>query len=297
MDFRILGPLELRDERGVVDVRGGRVQTVLATLLLHRNEPVSAEQLAGVLWGDDAPASAHRALHVHVSRLRRALGDQAVVTTTPAGYVLEVRPGELDADRFESLLEDGQRALAAGDPARATSVLREALRLWRGPPLSGIALRSPALPAVVRLEAMRLTALEACMDAELALGRHRELIAQLESLASSHPTRERLAAQLMLALYRSGRQADALDVYLRTRTTLVEELGIEPGLELKALQQAVLDQAPSLELPGDHAVAAEPSPPASPSSSLPAPPTPTISTVWVGRSIIPGPLCHCFCGR
>jgi predicted ATPase/DNA-binding SARP family transcriptional activator len=257
-------------------VRGGRVRTVLATLLLHRNEAVSAEQLAGALWGDDPPPSAHRAVHVHVSRLRSALGDAAPVATTSAGYVLRVGPGELDAERFEALVGDGQAVRAAGDPERAARMLREALALWRGPALHGIELDAAARPAVLRLEELRLAALEACMDAELELGRHTEVVAELDALASRHPTRERLAGQLMLALYRSGRQAEALDVYRRTFATLVQELGIEPGPALKALELAVLEQSPALEPAVDWSLRPKGNPPAPAAGPLPVAPTPTI---------------------
>jgi predicted ATPase/DNA-binding SARP family transcriptional activator len=291
MEFRILGPLQVRDEQGPIDVRGAKPQALLVMLLLHRNQPVSADSLADALWGEPAAPNAYRTVHVYVSRLRRALRADDLVTTTPQGYRLRVRPGELDADRFEALLGDGQRALAAGQPERAASVLRQALALWRGPPLAEIAAVPFALTEINRLEEQRLVALESCIDAELGLGRHALLTAELEALATRHPTRERLAAQLMLALYRCGRQADALEAYRRTRATLVEELGIEPGPSLRAMQRDVLAQSPALELrPRDDQVAsgdlearlepdeAQPSRvvPTPAGGSLPAPPTPTI---------------------
>ncbi|HEY7074385.1 MAG TPA: BTAD domain-containing putative transcriptional regulator [Solirubrobacteraceae bacterium] len=285
MEFRILGPLQVRDERGPIDLRGAKPQALLVMLLLHRNQPVGADRLADALWGDPAPANAYRTVHVYVSRVRRALRAADLVATTPHGYRLRVRPGELDADRFEALLADGQRALAAGRPEQAASVLREALSLWRGPPLTEVAADPFALTEIHRLEEQRLVALEACLDAELGLGRHALVTAELEALATRHPTRERLAAQLMLALYRCGRQADALEVYRRTRATLVEELGIEPGPSLREMQQAVLAQSPALELgrPAPTAPADPPPPrvapapaPAPAAVSLPLPPTPTI---------------------
>jgi DNA-binding SARP family transcriptional activator len=179
-------------------------------LLLHPNEPISAERLALALWGDAAPADAVKTVHVHVSRLRKALRDGNALTTAPAGYSLRVLPGELDAERFARLVAEGQSAMAAGQPESAAAVLREALSLWRGPPLADFAFQPFAQTEIARLDEQRMAALEARIDADLAAGRHSRLAGELQQLVGAHPTRERFAAQLMLALYRSGRQADAL---------------------------------------------------------------------------------------
>jgi predicted ATPase/DNA-binding SARP family transcriptional activator len=240
MEFRILGPLEVRGELGAVALSGIKPRAVLAMLLLHANEPVSAERLALALWGDDAPAGATKTVQVHVSRLRKALGDPQVIVTTPTGYRLRVRPDELDAERFGRGVEDGRRALAGGQPEDAGVVLREALAWWRGAPLEEFASAPFAPAAIHRLEELRLSALELRVEADLGAGRHAELIGELQGLTASHPWRERLHGQLMLALYRSGRQADALDAFRRVRTALVEQLGIEPGAELRSLHQGML---------------------------------------------------------
>ena len=222
---------------------------LLAVLLLHANEPVSAERLALALWGEEAPAGAVRTVQVHVSRLRRALGDPDVVVTTSAGYRLGLRPGELDAERFERAVGEGRQALAAGQAALAGSVLREALGLWRGPPLADVASLPFAPVEIARLEEQRLAALELRVEADLAAGRHAELVGELQRLTGQHPWSERLHGQLILALYRSGRQADALEAYRDARTTLVRELGVEPTPELRSLEQAILEHDPALQAP------------------------------------------------
>ena len=249
MDFQILGPLEVHGERGAVGLEGLKPRAVLAMLLLHANEPVSAERLAVGLWGEDAPAGAVKTVQVHVSRLRKALGDPEAVSTTPAGYRLRVRPGELDAERFARGVAEGRRALEAGDPQRAGVVLREALELWHGPALADLEFEPFAAAEIARLEEQRLVALEARVEADLARGAHAALVSELQQLRAEHPTRERLAAQLMLALYRSGRQAEALEVYRDARQILVEDAGVEPGAELQRVHAAILRQDPSLDLP------------------------------------------------
>ncbi len=243
MDFRILGPLEVP---GVESLGGPKPRAVLAVLLLHPNEPVSAERLALALWGEDAPPGAVKTVQVHVSRLRKALGDGDVVSTTAAGYRVRVEPGELDAERFESLAEQGRRALADGEAKQAADLLREALGLWRGAPLADLAFEPFAQLEIARLEEERLAALEDRVTADLAVGAHAQLVGELRELVARHPTREQLAAQLMLALYRSGRQSEALDAYRDARENLAE-VGVEPGQELQALQQAILHHDPSLE--------------------------------------------------
>ncbi|HEX6662611.1 MAG TPA: ABC transporter substrate-binding protein, partial [Gaiellaceae bacterium] len=196
------------------------------------------------------PASAHHSLEVYVSQLRKLLanGDQPL-STRPRGYVLNVDADELDLVRFERVTEEGRRALREGNPALASDRLREGLELWRGPPLADLAFESSAAFEVARLEELRLAALEDRIEADLALGRHHGLVGELDRLVGEQPLRERLQGQLMLALYRCGRQAEALDVYRETRRRLVEELGIEPGPELQRLEKAILEQDPALEAP------------------------------------------------
>jgi predicted ATPase/DNA-binding SARP family transcriptional activator len=249
MEFGILGPLEVRADGRAVQLGGARPRAVFAVLALHANQPVSAERLAVALWGEDAPPSAVKTVQVYVARLRKAVGDPDVLVTTPAGYRLRVGPGELDAEQFERLVAAGREALVAGRAEDAAIRLREALELWRGPPLAELA-SAPFAPAeIARLEEERLMALEVRVEADLAAGRHAELVGELQQLTGEHPWRERLHAQRMLALYRSGRQADALEAYRRAREVLIEQLGIEPGSELHDMQQAILDQDPALDAP------------------------------------------------
>ena len=248
MEFLILGSLEVRNERGSVALGGVKPRAVMAVLLLHANEPVSAERLALALWGEEAPSNAVKTVQVHISRLRKALGDAGVIATTPAGYRLRVRPGELDAGRFELLVEEGRRALAAGQVNHAATVLGEALSLWRGPPLEDVAYEPFAQTEIARLEEQRLAALETRVEADLSAGRHGELLGELQRLVATYPTRERLAGQLMVALYRCGRQAEALEAYNDARRVLVTEVGLEPGPDLHRLQEAILRHDPSLEL-------------------------------------------------
>jgi len=245
MDFRILGPLEVYGVSGRVALDAAKQRVLLATLLLHPNEAVSADVLAEALWGERQPAGATNTLQVYVSRLRKAIGGERLVTRPP-GYVLFVAPAELDLHRFERLAAEGRQALADGNAPTAASRLREALLLWRGPPLSDLTYEEFARPEIERLEELRLAASEDRIEAELALGRHAELVPELEGLVAEHPLRERLRAQLMLALYRAGRQAEALTAYQEVRRTLVDELGLEPGLELKRLERAMLEQDPHL---------------------------------------------------
>ena len=242
MEFRILGPLEVVGPAGVVKVPSGRLQELLAVLLLSPNEPVSAERLTDALFGEQAPPTAPSTMRVHISRLRRALGDDPeLVTTSAAGYRLRVLPGELDADRFSERVEAG-RALLGSDPERASAVLRDALALWRGDALADFTFRAFAQAEIARLGELRLTALELRIDADLAAGRADVLIPELHGLVEQHPLRERLHGQLMLALYRCGRQAEALEVFQRLRGALVDELGIEPST--RAARDPGRDPAP-----------------------------------------------------
>jgi eukaryotic-like serine/threonine-protein kinase len=239
MDFRVLGQLEVRSERGAVHLGGHKPRAVLAVLLLHANEPVSSARLVEAVWGEDETPELRKSLQVSVSRLRKALDDPEIVATKGKSYEVRVRPGELDAERFERLVEDGRRALAS---------LREGLALWRGPPLADLAVESFAETDIARLEEQRLAALETRVEADLAAGRQAALVGELRQLVADNPTRERLAGQLMLALYRCDRQADALQAYHDARRTLVAGLGIEPGERLRELERAILAQDPRLQL-------------------------------------------------
>ena len=249
MQFSILGPLDVRVDGRAVALGGVMPRGLLAVLLLHANEAVNAERLALALWGEEAPAGAVKTVQVHVSRLRRALGDPDLLVTTSAGYCLRIRPGELDAEHFDRQVDDGRRALAASHAEQAATVLREALGLWRGPPLTDIASLPFAQVEITRLEEQRLAALELCVEAELAAGRHAELVGELQRLTSEHPWSERLHGQLMLALYRSGRQADALEAYRDARAALVDQLGVEPSPEFRDLEQAILVHDPAVQAP------------------------------------------------
>jgi len=246
--YRLLGPLEVSDGDSPLALGEGRQRSVLTLLLLHRNEAVASDRLIDALWGDRPPATAAKVLQNHVAQLRRALDDREGqrLLTRGRGYRLEVADGELDLDRFERLVDEGGAALASGRPADAASLLREALALWRGPPLADVAYETFAQGEIARLEERRSAAMEQRIDADLALGRHAELVAELEGLVAEHPLRERLGAQLMIALYRCGRQADALEAYGDARRVLLDELGVEPGPGLRDLQAAILRQDPEL---------------------------------------------------
>ncbi len=246
MHFRILGPLEVVDGDCSVDVGGAKRRSLFAALLIHANTVVSADRLIDCLWEEEPPPTARKALQVYVARLRKALGPTRVLTKGP-GYMLRVEPGELDRERFERLVEQG-----------GPEGLREALALWRGPPLADVADRRFARAEIGRLEELRAAAVETRIQCDLAEGRHQELVGELEALVAEHPARERLRGQLMLALYRSGRQAEALEAYQDVRRTLVEELGIEPSRELRELHQAILNQEVSLDLVGEEVAASGP---------------------------------------
>jgi len=250
MDFRILGPLEVLDEGREVALGGSKQRALLAVLVLHANETLSTDRLIEELWGEHPPATAAKTVQVHVSRLRKALaraGD--LIVTRERGYRLELDPDRLDARRFERLLARARDELAADRPQPAAAALDEGLALWRGEPLADLAYEPFAQREVARLADLRAAALELQIDARLALGGHTEVIGQLEALIGEHPFRERLRAQLMLALYRADRQADALQAYQDARRKLVEELGIEPGERLRELERAILAQDPGLALP------------------------------------------------
>lgn len=245
MDYRILGGLEVSRDGRPVTLGGQRHRALLSLLLLHPNEVVSSDRLADELWHGAPPPSAHKALQIYVSRLRKALGADALETRAP-GYRVRVEDGALDLWRFEGLATEGREALAAGTPTRAAVSLHKALALWRGPPLADVAYEPFAHAEAGRLEELRLCCLEDRLEADLALGRHANVVGELEALVHRHRPRERLHGQLMLALYRSGRQSEALEVYRETRRTLVEEVGIEPSPDLRSLHAAILSQDPRL---------------------------------------------------
>jgi DNA-binding SARP family transcriptional activator len=258
MDFRVLGPLEARDGRGHLKLGGTKPRAVLAMLLLRANEPVTPEQLAIGLWGDDVPPSALKTVHVHVSRLRKALADPTRIETTPAGYRLTVDPDELDLLVFHRRVEKARKLAEQQDWTAASEQLRAALAAWHGAPLADLE-KAPFAPAQIRqLEEERLTALEARIAADLAGGHHVELIGELQRLVAEHPTRERLTQQLMLALYRCGRQSEALDAYTALHELLGEDRGLVPSPELQRLQAAVLRQDPELDGPAAPAVVIPP---------------------------------------
>jgi DNA-binding SARP family transcriptional activator len=248
VNFRILGPLDVEGAAGPIELSGGKQRALLAVLLLHANEVVDSARLIEALWSDGAPADAAKALQIHVSRLRRTLAPEDVVQTRPGGYLVAADADNLDLPRFEELASRGRSLLAASNAAGARVALLEALALWRGPPLAEFAAEPFARAEIARLEELHAGALEARVDADLALGAHTALVPELEALAARYPLRERLREQLMLALYRSGRQAEALRAYRDARSTLVDELGIEPGRKLQGLEQAILRQDSSLDL-------------------------------------------------
>ena len=245
MEFRILGPLEVWDGGGEVSLGGPKPRALLAGLLLHPNEVVPTDRLIDELWGEDSPQDAAAALRVNISRLRKAL-PQDVLTTRAPGYVLQVEPDELDLHRFERLVDEGRSLLARGLATDASERLHDALALWRGQALADFAYESFAQAAIARLEEIRLAAVELQIDIDLALGRHDELVGGLEALVAEHPLRERLRMYLMTALYRSDRQAEALDAYQEARRALVDGLGIDPSPALQELERAILRQDPSL---------------------------------------------------
>ena len=247
MEFRLLGPVEvLRDGRPIA-LGGAKPRALLALLLLHANEVVSRDRLIDALWGDREPGTAAHSLDVQVSRLRKAFEPAEPLATRGGGYALKVAPEQIDAHRFQRLLDAGRAANAAGRPKEALEELEEALGLWRGNALADLGYEAFARPEIDRLEELRLVATEEGIDAGLALGRHHTLVPELEALTAKHPLRERLRGQLMLALYRAGRQAEALRVYSETRKRLVDELGIEPSQSLRDLEQAILRQDAALD--------------------------------------------------
>jgi DNA-binding SARP family transcriptional activator/outer membrane protein assembly factor BamB len=243
VEFRVLGPLEVAENGHLLEVRGTKERTLLAVLLLHANETVPTERLVDELWGEQPPKSGARLVSTYVWQLRKSLGD-AIVTRAP-GYAAVVAAENLDSACFEQLVRRAQGL----EPPAAAAALREALALWRGPALEGLRFASLAGQEVAQLEDRRLAALERRIDADLSLGRHDDVLSELQALAVAHPYREHVHAQLMLALYRGGRQAEALAAYRDVRRRLVDDLGIEPGPELQRLERSILAQDPALEAP------------------------------------------------
>jgi DNA-binding SARP family transcriptional activator/predicted ATPase len=245
MRIRVLGPFHLDDGGRQITIGGVRQRAVLAALLLHANEVMPSEQLLVELWGEDAPPSAANALQAAISRLRRMLPPGRLITSGP-GYQLRLFPAELDAAQFEQLIFEGRDALAAGDAAEAVQLLDQAMLLWRGPPLADFRYEPFAQAEIARLEELQLACLEERNEAHLALGAAGALTAELGRMVADHPLRERLRGQLMLALYRSGRQTEALETYREFRGVLAEELGLEPSSALRKLEEAILRHDPVL---------------------------------------------------
>jgi YVTN family beta-propeller protein len=253
MEFLVLGSLEVVADGRSLPLGGAKQRALLAALVLNANEVVSTDRLIDALWGERAPDGAPHTLQVYVSQVRKSLRvpgsaePEAVLVTQGRGYVLRVEPDAIDLHRFERMAAEGRRALAAGEPARAAATLEEALGLWRGPTLVDLTYEAFAQPEIARIDDLRLSAVEDRIEADLALGRHADLVGELQALVAEHPLRERLRSHLMLALYRSGRQAEALQTYRDFRQTLSDELGIDPTPSLQSLERAILQQDPDLE--------------------------------------------------
>ena len=248
MEFRLLGLLEVVEGERRIPIDAPKQRALLALLLLHRGQAVSVERLADELWGEHPPATATKTVQVYVAQLRKALG-HGLLVTHGRSYALAPEGHVVDVERFERLSAEGGRQLESGDPKRAAETLGEALALWRGPALADFAYDEFAQSEIARLEELRLEALATRVEADLALGCHEQVMAELHELVHRYPLRERFHAQLMLALYRSGRQAEALEAYRIARHAFVEELGLEPGRELQELERAILAQDESIEAP------------------------------------------------
>ena len=267
MELRILGPLEVAGENGPVDLRAAKHRRLLAALTLARGQACTADALVEAVWGVSPPASARKLLQVYVSQLRKALPSREAVVTRPSGYALRREDVVLDADRFERLLDDAVEALVQGNPSLTLSQLDRALALWRGPAYADVMYEDFARAEAERLEELRLAALEARLEALAQLGRNDEVLGEALAMAREHPLRERVQAVAMLALYRAGRQTEALDQYGELRRRLNEELGLEPSTELRTLQLRILQQDPELESGVS---------PVDATSVLPVPPNPLV---------------------
>ena len=292
LEFRVLGPLQVAKEGRLLPLGGSKQRGLLALLLLDRNRVVPRDRLVDLLWGESPPASAANSIQIYVSKLRRLLGDGAtagagaIVTERP-GYRLRVPPGELDADRFERLIAEGSEALRAGEAERAEKTFADAVALWRGPPFADFTAEPFAQAEIARLEQLRLRALDQRIDAQLLLGHHFEVLADLAMLIDQNPLEERLRAQQMVALYRSGRQADALAAYQDFRRLLGDELGLDPSPDLREIERKVLRHDPALVASAAPSQGAEPSPPAPaelpPAASLTQTNLPVPLTPLIGR--------------
>jgi DNA-binding SARP family transcriptional activator len=255
MEFRLLGPLEVSDSGRLVPLGGANQRALLALLLLNANRVVSLDHIVYDLWGDSPPEDAARRVQLYAGNLRKVLspsratgGESGVLLTRPPGYMLRVQPEALDLLHFEELTREARRVLAA-DATTASALLREALALWQGPPLAGVVFEGSGRGEITRLKELHLSALEDRIECDLELGRHESLLEELQALVDANPTRQRLHAQLMLALYRCGRPSEALKVYRDTRRMLVEDFGIDPSAELQTLERAIRKQDPTLDAP------------------------------------------------
>src|SRR5580658_4939370 len=256
LEFEVLGPLVVRDEKATIPIAGARRRALLVRLLVTANELVPASRLAEDLWADEASSATASTLQSHISLLRKALGPKRLVGRD-GGYVLAVADDELDVRRFEAEARQARDALGAGDPGTASRLLSTALGRWHGAALADVSGAAWARPEQARLEELRLGAIETWLEARLELGEHQEVVALAEAVVADNPLREQIWAHLMLALYRSGRQSDALRTYQRLRGLLGEELGIEPSSPLVALDDAIVQQKPELDWSGAGAVATE----------------------------------------
>jgi DNA-binding SARP family transcriptional activator len=279
--FGILGPIEVWSDGGRLDLGGPRQLRLFALLLVNANRAVPNDQLIEALWGPESSPGAAKRLQVAIVRLRKALGEQSV-QTIGGGYRLVVEPRDLDADAFNERVKHGRHALDRGEAPVASEFLRSALSMWRGPALAEVAYEPFAQAEIRRLDELRLNALEERIEADLQLGRHFDLVGELDALVAEHPTRERFPRQLMLALYRSGRQADALEIFQRARAGLAERLGLEPGPALQSMQAQVLAHDPALDLPREPVTAKEWKVVAEPPA--PAPPSRAFLVVRAGHS-------------
>ena len=264
--FQLLGPVEAVSADGPCALGGPKQRALLAVLLLERGRVVPRDRLVDALWSDRPPSSANGSLQVYVHGLRRTLGSERVVTVG-TGYRIHLEPGELDVEQFEQLVERAGRALEQGTPAAALEDVDAALALWRGPPLADLRDQPAVAGAAAHLDELRLQALEVRGSALLVLGEHDALLPELEQLVAEQPYRERLREQQILALYRAGRQKDALDAYRAARTVLLDELGVDPGPALQELERSILRQDPALTPPASAA---------RPATSLPVPATPLV---------------------
>src|SRR6266508_4193000 len=246
MDFRILGPLEVREGEREVRLRGGQQRALLALLLVNANRTLAIDRIVDELWGEDVPESAQKMVQIYISKLRKVLAP-GMLHTRPPGYALVLEPDQLDLNRFETVVARARAALDEGRASHAADWFREALSLWRGPALAEFAAEPFAQPEGARLEDLRIVAVEERIEADLALGLHAAVVGELRELVREHPLQERLWAKLMLALYRSGRQADALHAYQEARRTLAGQLSIDPGPALRRLEEQILRQDAALE--------------------------------------------------